>query len=85
MKNYTGDRLNFGIAAETAKSRYGIPVETVYVADDVALDSGSNARGVAGTLLVHKAAGAAALLCTAFIAPGSGPRAVSRYSQAKKC
>ena len=60
VKNYTGDRLNFGIAAETAKSRYGIPVETVYVADDVALDSGSNARGVAGTLLVHKAAGAAA-------------------------
>ncbi len=60
VKNYTGDRLNFGIAAETAKSRYGIPVETVYVADDVALDSGSNARGLAGTLLVHKAAGAAA-------------------------
>jgi len=62
VKNYTGDRLNFGIAAETAKSRYGIPVETVYVADDVALDSGANARGVAGALLVHKAAGATAAL-----------------------
>mmetsp|Transcript_7322 Transcript_7322/g.21545 ORF Transcript_7322/g.21545 Transcript_7322/m.21545 type:complete len:202 (+) Transcript_7322:102-707(+) len=50
VKNYTGDRLNFGIAAELAASRHGIPVETVYVADDVALSgrpggNGSRRRG----------------------------------------
>src|SRR5262245_14930665 len=36
VKNYTGDRLNFGLAAEIARSE-GIAVETVIVADDVAL------------------------------------------------
>lgn len=60
VKNYTGDRLNFGIAAEAAWSRYGIPVETVYVADDVALNNADSARGLAGTLAVHKVAGALA-------------------------
>ena len=60
VKNYTGDRLNFGIAAATATSRYGIPVETVYVADDVALSNAESPRGLAGTLAVHKVAGAAA-------------------------
>jgi triose/dihydroxyacetone kinase / FAD-AMP lyase (cyclizing) len=62
VKNYTGDRLNFGLAAEVARVE-GIPVEIVVVADDVALaDSTSNAgrRGLAGTVLVHKVAGAAA-------------------------
>src|SRR5258705_10210012 len=34
VKNYTGDRLNFGLAAERAK-RLGYPVEMVVVADDV--------------------------------------------------
>lgn len=62
VKNYTGDRLNFGLAAEMARS-HGISVESVIVADDVAL-SGSEAyvgaRGLAGTVLVHKIAGAAA-------------------------
>jgi dihydroxyacetone kinase len=62
VKNYTGDRLNFGLAAEMARSE-GIPVETVVVADDAAL-AGSTAhagrRGLAGTILVHKVAGAAA-------------------------
>lgn len=60
VKNYTGDRLNFGIAAETARSRFGIPVETVYVKDDVALQDSSQPRGLAGCVLVHKVAGAAA-------------------------
>ncbi|MFP3701697.1 dihydroxyacetone kinase subunit DhaK, partial [Burkholderia sp. SIMBA_013] len=36
VKNYTGDRLNFGLAAELARAE-GIPVEIVVVADDVAL------------------------------------------------
>lgn len=62
IKNYTGDRLNFGLAAEIARSR-GIAVETVVVADDAALSArGEHAgrRGLAGTVLVHKVAGAAA-------------------------
>lgn len=62
IKNYTGDRLNFKLAAETARAE-GILVESVIVADDVALaDSTDNAgrRGIAGTVLVHKVAGAAA-------------------------
>jgi triose/dihydroxyacetone kinase / FAD-AMP lyase (cyclizing) len=62
VKNYTGDRFNFGLAAEIARSE-GIPVEMVVVADDVALTaSGEHAgrRGLAGTVLVHKMAGAAA-------------------------
>ncbi|MGA8029951.1 MAG: dihydroxyacetone kinase subunit DhaK, partial [Bryobacteraceae bacterium] len=57
VKNYTGDRLNFGLAAEMARSE-GIQVETVIVADDVAL--AEQRRGIAGTVLVHKIAGAAA-------------------------
>jgi dihydroxyacetone kinase len=62
VKNYTGDRLNFGLVAELARAE-GIPVEIVLVADDVALaDSVEHAgrRGLAGTILVHKVAGAAA-------------------------
>jgi ATP-dependent dihydroxyacetone kinase len=62
VKNYTGDRLNFGLAAEMARAE-GIPVEVVVVADDVALrDTVERAqrRGIAGTVLVHKVAGAAA-------------------------
>jgi dihydroxyacetone kinase len=62
VKNYTGDRLNFGLAAEIARAE-GIPVEMVIVADDVALSAhGQHAgrRGLAGTVLVHKIAGAAA-------------------------
>jgi hypothetical protein len=62
VKNYTGDRLNFGMAAEMARSE-GIPVETVIVADDIALigtEQRATARGIAGTVLVHKVAGAAA-------------------------
>ncbi|MEX3900669.1 dihydroxyacetone kinase subunit DhaL [Paraburkholderia sp. BR10954] len=62
VKNYTGDRFNFGLAAEIARAE-GIPVEMMIVADDVALSaSGDHAgrRGLAGTVLVHKIAGAAA-------------------------
>ncbi|QQC66916.1 dihydroxyacetone kinase subunit DhaK [Paraburkholderia ginsengisoli] len=62
VKNYTGDRFNFGLAAEIARAE-GIPTDMVIVADDVALTaSGDHAgrRGLAGTVLVHKIAGAAA-------------------------
>jgi dihydroxyacetone kinase, phosphoprotein-dependent, L subunit len=62
VKNYTGDRLNFGLAVEMARSE-GIAVETIIVDDDVALsgtDSATGARGLAGTVLVHKLVGAAA-------------------------
>ena len=63
VKNYTGDRLNFGLAAELARAE-GIEVEMVLVADDVALRDNvplDRRRGIAGTVLVHKLAGAAAL------------------------
>jgi len=61
VKNYTGDRLNFGLAAELARAEQ-IDVATVVVADDVALaaQAGAGRRGLAGTVLVHKVAGAAA-------------------------
>ena len=62
VKNYTGDRFNFGLAAEIARAE-GTKVEMVIVADDVALAaSGEHAgrRGLAGTVLIHKIAGAAA-------------------------
>ncbi|HEY7314817.1 MAG TPA: dihydroxyacetone kinase subunit DhaL [Gemmataceae bacterium] len=62
VKNYTGDRLNFGLAAEMARAE-SIPVEIVLVADDVALSASvenAGRRGLAGTVLVHKVAGATA-------------------------
>ena len=62
VKNYTGDRLNFGLAAELARAE-GIPVEMVIVDDDVALKGtvrATGARGLAGTIFIHKLAGAAA-------------------------
>ena len=62
VKNYTGDVLNFETAADLALAE-GIEVESVIVDDDVAVkDSLFTAvrRGVAGTLLVEKIAGAAA-------------------------
>jgi len=59
VKNYTGDRLNFGLAAERARA-FGLNVSMVIVDDDVALPDLPQARGVAGTLFVHKIAGAMA-------------------------
>lgn len=60
IKHYTGDRLNFEAAAEMAEEDDNIPVATVYVKDDVAVQDKSNRRGVAGTVFVHKIAGALA-------------------------
>ncbi|MBB3407701.1 dihydroxyacetone kinase [Rhizobium sp. BK316] len=56
VKNYTGDRLNFGLAAEKARAE-GFDVEMVIVADDIAIPGIIQPRGVAGTLFVHKIAG----------------------------
>jgi dihydroxyacetone kinase len=64
VKNYTGDRLNFGLAAERARAE-GIPVEVVIVGEDCALPRGASKagrRGLAGTLFVHKVSGALAEL-----------------------
>jgi len=58
--NYEGDVMNFGLAAELLADA-GIPTETVLVTDDVASGAEpSERRGVAGGLVVVKAAGAAA-------------------------
>lgn len=62
IKNYTGDVLNFNMAAEMAEAE-GIKTEKVVVNDDVAVENStftSGRRGIAGTLLVHKIAGAKA-------------------------
>lgn len=63
IKNYSGDCMNFDAAAEMAFEDDDISVEKVYVNDDVSVaDDASTAgrRGVAGTVFVHKIAGAAA-------------------------
>ncbi|WP_026530016.1 dihydroxyacetone kinase subunit DhaK [Haematomicrobium sanguinis] len=62
VKNYTGDVLNFETAAELAAAE-GIEVRQVLVNDDVAVQDSlytAGRRGVAGTVLVEKIAGAAA-------------------------
>lgn len=62
VKNYTGDRLNFGLAAEIARAA-GMEVDMLVVGDDVALDNQGGQvgrRGIAGTVFIHKVAGAAA-------------------------
>ena len=61
-KNYTGDVMNFEMAAEMAEDE-GIQVKQVIVNDDVAVEDSTHTtgrRGVAGTVFVHKIAGAAA-------------------------
>jgi phosphoenolpyruvate---glycerone phosphotransferase subunit DhaK len=62
VKNYTGDVLNFEMAAELAAAD-GIEVETVLTNDDVAVEDSlytAGRRGVGVTVLVEKIAGAAA-------------------------
>ncbi|MBS0908090.1 dihydroxyacetone kinase subunit DhaK [Tatumella sp. JGM118] len=59
VKNYTGDRLNFGLAAEKART-LGYDVEMVMVEDDIALPDNPQPRGLSGTILAHKIAGYAA-------------------------
>ena len=62
VKNYEGDVMNFDTAIELAEME-GVEVESVVVNDDVAVEDSlytSGRRGVCGTILVHKAAGAKA-------------------------
>ena len=62
IKNYTGDVLNFEMAADMAADEE-IEVAQVIVADDVAVENSTwttGRRGIAGTIFVHKIAGAKA-------------------------
>lgn len=62
VKNYSGDCMNFNNAAALAKEE-GIEVDAVYVNDDIAVKDSLytvGRRGVAGTVFVHKIAGACA-------------------------
>ena len=63
IKNYSGDCMNFNNAADLAREEDGIKVDAVYVNDDIAVKDSLytvGRRGVAGTVFVHKIAGAAA-------------------------
>ncbi|MBR3367979.1 MAG: dihydroxyacetone kinase subunit DhaK [Lachnospiraceae bacterium] len=62
IKNYTGDVMNFEMAADMARDE-GIKVDQVVVNDDVAVEDSlytAGRRGVAGTVFVHKITGAKA-------------------------
>ncbi|KAH8679521.1 Dak1 domain-containing protein [Tricladium varicosporioides] len=75
VKNYTGDKLNFGLAAEKAKVD-GRQVNMVVIEDDVSIEGNTlvGRRGLAGVVFVHKIAGAAA-------AKGLGLEEVTRIAQ----
>ena len=63
VKNYTGDVMNFDMAAELVAAESGIEVETVVTNDDVAVEDSlytAGRRGVGVTVLLEKIAGAAA-------------------------
>lgn len=78
VKNYTGDIIHFGLAAERAKAA-GMKVELVAVGDDVSVGKKKGSlvgrRGLGATVLVHKIAGAAA-------AHGLDLAAVAKVAQA---
>lgn len=62
VKNYSGDVMNFEMAAEMAAAE-GIVVKQVVVDDDIAVENSTytiGRRGIAGTVFVHKILGAAA-------------------------
>jgi len=62
VKNYTGDIMNFDMAAELARAD-GIQVESVIIDDDVAVENSlytAGRRGVGSTVLAEKVCGAAA-------------------------
>ena len=62
IKNYSGDVMNFDMAGEMAEME-GIQVAKVIVNDDVAVENSTyttGRRGIAGTLFIHKIAGALA-------------------------
>lgn len=62
VKNYSGDIMNFGMASELAESE-GYKLKMVVMRDDVAIPDSActtGRRGIAGTVFIHKIAGAAA-------------------------
>lgn len=59
IKNYSGDVMNFESAAAMAED-YDIRVDSVCVNDDISIEKMEDRRGVAGTIFVHKIAGALA-------------------------
>lgn len=63
IMNYTGDKLHFGIAVEKARAK-GIEIDMLVVGDDVGVGRSRGGRigrrGIAGTVLVQKIAGALA-------------------------
>jgi phosphoenolpyruvate---glycerone phosphotransferase subunit DhaK len=59
IKNYSGDVMNFGAVSEMVEASGG-RIDSVVVNDDVALDDPAIRRGIAGTVFVHKCAGAKA-------------------------
>lgn len=64
IKNYSGDIMNFSMAQELAEME-DIPVRAVVVRDDVAVQDSTfstGRRGIAGTVFVHKCAGAKAVV-----------------------
>ncbi|KAJ5701428.1 dihydroxyacetone kinase 2 [Penicillium malachiteum] len=91
VKNYTGDKLNFALAAEQFKGATGNDVRMVLVGDDVAVGRTRGKfvgrRGLTGTAIMHKVAGAAAergfeldrivQLCDKIITPKMGTIGVS--------
>jgi len=63
VKNYTGDIMNFEMAAELAAAETGVDVASMVVNDDVAVQDSlytAGRRGVGATLVIEKIAGAAA-------------------------
>jgi phosphoenolpyruvate---glycerone phosphotransferase subunit DhaK len=63
VKNYTGDVMNFEMAAELVEAESEIPIRTVLVSDDVAVENSTftaGRRGVGATVLLEKIVGAAA-------------------------
>lgn len=59
VKNYSGDVMNFGAVSEMVGAGGG-QIDSVTVNDDVALGDPAIRRGIAGTVFVHKCAGAKA-------------------------
>ncbi|OAL51424.1 Dak1-domain-containing protein [Pyrenochaeta sp. DS3sAY3a] len=82
VKNYTGDRLNFGLAAENARAYDDHEVESVSVEDDVSVPRSRSGlvgrRGLAGVVLVHKIAGASAAQGDSLVQVASNARFVAK-------
>lgn len=66
--NYTGDRINFGLALEIAKNKYQYSnIRMILVNDDISIDDNDvkvsvGRRGLAGIVLIHKIVGAMAVM-----------------------